>query len=83
MAFGLSEADAEKALTLWPATIFGVQKNYGSIEIGKSATLFVSTGMALDALTNKLEFAFIDGRNVELQNRHTRLSEKYRARYKQ
>lgn len=83
MAFGLSEEVADKALTLWPATMLGVEKQYGSIEVGKKATLFVSKGMALDALTNVVEHAFIDGKTVELRNRHTRLSEKYRARYKQ
>jgi len=43
----------------------------------------VSAGNALDALTNKVEQAFIDGRSVDLSNRHIRLSKKYRERYKQ
>jgi imidazolonepropionase-like amidohydrolase len=81
MAFGLSEAAAERGLTLSPATMFGVEAQYGSITVGKSATLFVSAGPALDALTNKLEVAFIDGRMVDLDNRHEQLSRKYRQRY--
>lgn len=81
VAFGLSEADAEKALTINPATILGVQANYGSLEVGKSATLFVSAGNALDGRTNKLEAAFIDGRTVDLSNRHVKLTKKYRERY--
>ncbi len=81
-AFGLSEDDAIKALTIWPAKMYGVDSLYGTLEEGKSATLFVSTGDALDALTNKVVSAFIDGREVDLNNRHKRLAKKYRERSK-
>jgi imidazolonepropionase-like amidohydrolase len=83
MAFGLSEDEAVRALTLSAAEIFGVENTVGSLENGKDATLFVSSGNALDGLTNNVEFAFIQGRKVELTNRHTRLSDKYKARYRQ
>jgi hypothetical protein len=53
------------------------------LEVGKDATLFVSTGNALDAMTNKLEHAFVQGKKVDLDNRHTDLAKKYRTRYKQ
>lgn len=79
-AFGLSEYAAVKALTIWPAMIFGIDTKYGSLEVGKSATLFVSEGDALDAKSNKLVAAFIDGREVDLSTRHTRLAKKYRER---
>ncbi|MBM4179185.1 MAG: amidohydrolase family protein [Ignavibacteria bacterium] len=79
-AFGLSETDAIKALTIWPAMMFGVDAKYGTLEVGKSATLFVSDGDALDTKTNKLMVAFIDGREVDLSSRHTRLARKYRER---
>ena len=81
MAYGLSRDDAERALTLWPAMILGISKDYGSIEVGKSATLFISKGDALDALSNSVTYAVIDGRTVDLSNRHVRLSKKYRERY--
>jgi len=83
IAFGCSELDAEKGLTLWPAQILGIDANYGSLEVGKSATLFVSAGNALDARTNILNAAYIDGRAVDLSNRHTKLTTKYRARSQQ
>lgn len=83
VAYGLTEADAEKAITLWPAQIFGIDGQYGSLDLGKSATLFVSTGNALDARSQNVELAFIDGKEVDLDNRQTRLSKKYRERYKQ
>ncbi|MBU3700340.1 MAG: amidohydrolase family protein, partial [Candidatus Kapabacteria bacterium] len=81
-AFGLSEEDAIKALTLWPAQMFGVDAQYGSLEKGKSATLFVSKGDALDTKSNVLTSAFIDGREIELSSRHTKLAKKYRERGK-
>lgn len=81
-AFGLSELDALRGLTLWPAQIFGVGATYGSLEVGKSATLFVSTGDAMDSKANNLVHAFIDGRELELNNRHKRLAKKYRERTK-
>ncbi len=83
IAFGCTELDAEKGLTLWPAQMLGIDSTYGSLEVGKSATLFVSTGNALDARTNILTQAYIDGRAVDLSNRHTKLTTKYRARSKQ
>lgn len=83
MAFGLAEADAERALTLWPAMMYGVDSTYGALAVGYSATLFVCRGNALDALTNVVDQAFIDGREVDLSNRHRRLARKYRERYRQ
>ncbi len=79
-AFGLSEEDAVKGLTIGPARLFGIDGQYGSIEVGKSATLFISTGDALDSKSNNVIAAFIDGREVDLDNRHKRLAKKYRAR---
>lgn len=81
-AFGLSELDALRGLTLWPAQLFGVASTYGSLEVGKSATLFVSTGDAMDSKANNIIHAFIDGRELELSNRHKRLAKKYRERSK-
>jgi imidazolonepropionase-like amidohydrolase len=83
VAFGLAENDALRALTLSPAEILGVADRIGSIEVGKDATLFVSKGNALDALTNALEYAFIQGRAVSLSSKQTKLAKKYRTRYGQ
>ncbi len=81
IAFGLAPDAALSAITLWPAQIFGIDASYGSLEEGKSATLFLSTGDALDGRTIGVERAWIDGREVDLSNRHKRLSTKYRERY--
>lgn len=83
IAYGLAPNVALRSLTLVPAQMLKVDATYGSIDVGKSATLFVSKGDALDARSNIVTHAFIDGREVDLSSRHTRLSTKYRARYKQ
>ena len=79
--FGL---DVEKALmmvTMNPAKILGIDKDYGSLEQGKSATLFISEGNALDMRTNKLSRAFIDGRDISLDTRQKDLYERYMDKY--
>ena len=83
IAFGLGEEAALRGLTINPASILGISNRVGSLDIGKDATLFVSAGNALDALTNKVEHAYIQGKKVDLDNRHTDLAKKYRIRYQQ
>lgn len=82
MAFGLSENEALKGLTLYPAQMLGIGHKVGSIELGKEATLFVCSGNALDARTAHIEFAFVQGRSIPLESKQTRLANKYRERYR-
>ena len=82
VAYGLPYEDAVKALTYSTANILGIAENYGSLETGKSATLFISAGDALDMLTNQVEAAFIDGRKLDLGNRQKDLFEKFSTKYK-
>ena len=77
--FGLPETEALKGLTLYPAQLAGVADRLGSIEAGKEATLLTSDGSILDART-KVTHLWVAGKEVSLENRHTRLYEKYRAR---
>ncbi|HEU4929640.1 MAG TPA: amidohydrolase family protein [Candidatus Krumholzibacteria bacterium] len=77
--YGLSEDDALRAVTLWPAEIFGVADRLGSIEAGKIANLIVTDGSPL-AIESQLRHLVIAGRVVELGNKHASLYEKYRAR---
>lgn len=58
---GLSRDDAVRALTLWPAELFGVADRLGSIEPGKIANLAVTRGEIFDDNT-KVEMVFIDGK---------------------
>lgn len=78
-AFGLSDDDAMKALTIWPAEMFGVEKKLGSIEAGKIADIIVTDGSPL-AITTSVKHLIIAGREVSTDNRHLALYEKYRAR---
>ena len=78
-AFGLSEEDALKAVTLWPAEIYGVDKQLGSIEAGKIANLLVTDGSPL-ALKTKVRHLVISGREIPPGDKHLALYEKYRAR---
>jgi len=78
-ANGLSKADALKAVTLWPAQIFGVGDRMGSIEVGKMANLVVTTGDMLEAKVDT-KYLFIDGRNVPLDTKHTQLNSQFKDR---
>lgn len=81
-AYGLSREAALRSITLYPAHVLGVADRLGSLEVGKSATLFVSDGDPLEIAT-KIESAFVDGRRIDLSNKHTKLYSKYRAKYRQ
>lgn len=80
-AYGLSAGDALRAITLDAAAILGIADRYGSLEPGKSATLFISTGDALDMRGNHVVRAYIDGRAIALDDRQQRLWRQYVERY--
>ncbi|PWT94640.1 MAG: hypothetical protein C5B55_02370, partial [Blastocatellia bacterium] len=67
---GLSTEDALKALTLWPAQIFGVDNQLGSIEPGKIANLTIVRGDLFDR-NSRVAHVFIDGKPVELRTTPT------------
>jgi imidazolonepropionase-like amidohydrolase len=64
-----------------PAKILGIDQDYGTLEVGKSATLFISEGDALDMRTNQLSKAFIDGRDISLETHQTELWKRYMEKY--
>jgi imidazolonepropionase-like amidohydrolase len=80
-AYGLGPEDALRAITLDAAGILGIDQRYGSLEAGKSATLFISAGDALDMRDNQVEAAFIDGRQINLDDRQKDLWHQYERRY--
>lgn len=81
VAHGLAYDEALKAVTLYPAQILGVDDRIGSLEPGKDATLIITDGDPLEAGTH-IEAALIQGRPVDLSNRHKRLWKKYQEKYK-
>ena len=66
-------------MTLSTAEILGVADRVGSLEKGKDATLVITDGNILDIRTN-VEAAFIQGRRVDLSDRHKKLYYKYEQR---
>jgi hypothetical protein len=81
-AWGISKEQALQLITLNTAKILGIDKNYGSLETGKSATLFISEGDALDMKTNVISEAFIDGRQISLESHQTELYKRYKEKFK-
>jgi hypothetical protein len=81
IAYGLPAEEAVKSLTLNTAEIIGINKDYGSIEEGKSATLFVSDGDALDMRSNNVSLAMINGKFMSLDNSQKQLYKKYHNKY--
>jgi len=78
-AFGLPKDEALKAVTIYPAQIFGVDNLIGSIEAGKMANLIVTDGDPLEFKTS-VKHMFINGKPVDLSSRHTKLYDKFNAR---
>ena len=81
-ANGLPAVEALKAITIFPAEILGAADKLGSLEVGKLANFFVANGDPLDIRT-KVERIYIQGRDIPLEDRQTRLNDKYEQKYKQ
>jgi imidazolonepropionase-like amidohydrolase len=79
VAFGLPYDEALKSVTLYPAQIWGVDDQLGSIEKGKSADFILTDGDPLEVRTN-VKRMFVNGKEVDLESKHTKLYQKYLAR---
>ena len=80
-SYGIDKEVALSMITLNPAKMLGIDSEFGTIEIGKSATLFISKGDALDIISNNVTHAFISGRNISLETHQTRLWRRYSNKY--
>lgn len=78
-AYGLPREEALRSITLYPARILGVADRMGSIEPGRFADFVVTDGDPLEIAT-RVEQVWIKGRPVSLENRQTRLFQKYDTR---
>lgn len=78
---GMAKEEALKLITGNTAKILGIHESHGTLEVGKSATLFISEGDALDMIGNQLTHAFIDGRAISLETHQTKLWKRYSAKY--
>lgn len=80
-AYGLSKEEALSAITLNPAKILGIADKTGSLEVGKDANIVVSTGDILDMKSSVITRAYIQGREVSLEDKHKQLYERYKYKY--
>ncbi|MBK8233328.1 MAG: amidohydrolase family protein [Candidatus Eisenbacteria bacterium] len=78
-SYGLPHDEAMKAITLYPAQILGVGDRLGSLEVGKEGTVCLWDGDPLD-IRSHVTRAFIEGREIDLETRHTRFYAKYKDR---
>jgi imidazolonepropionase-like amidohydrolase len=78
IAYGMSRDAALEAVTLTPATLWGVADRVGSLEPGKDADVVVWSGDPSE-LTTGPEHVFIKGREMPPDTRQTDLLKRYRT----
>ena len=81
-SYGLPKKAAFRAVTLSVAEILGIDKKVGSLDEGKDATLFISDGDPLEIRTNIIQ-AYIQGKKIDMGDRHKSLYSKYKEKYRQ
>jgi len=82
VAYGVGKEEALKSVTLSAAQILGIDAQVGSLEVGKDATFVISRGDILDMQSSVITDAYINGKKVNLDNKQSRLYEKYKSKYK-
>ncbi len=80
-AYGLSKEEALQSITLNAAKILGIDKTTGSIEVGKDANIIISEGDVLDMRTSQITKAYIQGANIDLDNKQKELYRTYLDKY--
>ncbi|WP_315817506.1 amidohydrolase family protein [Paraflavitalea speifideaquila] len=80
-AYGLTREEALAAVSLNAAKILGVGDKTGSLEKGKDANLLVCDGDLLDMRSNIIQQAFVQGRELNLTDKHKQLYERYKYKY--
>lgn len=78
-AYGMGREEALKAVTIVPAQIFGVADKLGSIEVGKSANLFICDGDPFETKT-QVQHVFIEGWQMPMVSRQTELYDEFLQR---
>ncbi len=79
--YGMTKEQALSAITANPAKILKLDDKIGTIEAGKAASFIVSDGDLLDMRTSNISLAFIDGRQVDLDNKQKELYKKFTVKY--
>ena len=79
--YGLTKEQALSAVTFNAAKILGIEDKAGTIETGKDANILIVNGDLLDMRSSVIAQAFIQGRNVSLDNKGKQLYERYKHKY--
>lgn len=77
VAYGLPYEEALKAITLYPAEVWGMADKLGSLDVGKMANVVIANGDPLDVKTD-VKHVFIQGREIPMENRQIRLRDMYK-----
>lgn len=81
-SYGLPKEEALKSVTIYAAEILGIDDKVGSLEKGKDATLIITDGDPLE-ITTQVEQVYIQGKTIDMSDRHKILYGKYKEKYKQ
>ncbi len=82
VAFGLPEEEALKAVTINAAEFMGIADKVGSLEVGKEATLLITTGTPLNMTTDIVQ-SYIQGREIDMNDIQKHFFTKYMEKIKQ
>lgn len=80
-AYGLTKEEALSSITYNAAKILGIDATTGTLEKGKDANIIISEGDVLDMPHSRIDLAFIQGRNINLDSKQSELAEKYVEKY--
>lgn len=81
-AYGVEREEAARLVTLRAAEVLGLQDRLGAIKPGMDGTVILTDGELVETKTRVLR-AWIESREVSLENKQTRLYDKYRTRPRQ
>ncbi len=81
VTYGLTKEQALQAITSNTAKILGIDAITGSLEAGKDANIIIADGDILDMKSSTVTHAFIQGREVSLDNKQKDLYERYKYKY--
>jgi len=82
VAFGLPEDEALKAVTINAAEFMGIADQVGSLEVGKQATLLITTGTPLNMTSDVIQ-AYIQGREIDMNDIQKHFFKKYMEKIRQ
>ena len=82
VAFGLPEEEALKAVTINAAEFMGIADQVGSLEVGKQATLLITSGTPLNMTSDVIQ-AYIQGREIDMNDMQKQFFKKYLEKIKQ